>query len=124
MFKSVPVGLAALTFLSEGVMASKAEYRPTSEQAPWYKAAKGSTWNTPDWPVNYKVPNFGVDNEILTNNKNLVDAETKLKTKLTAVKKAADPPRDYFVPNFGKDRDLVINDINLDEAQKQHGHTL
>ena len=124
MFKSVPVGLAALTFLSEGVMASKAEYRPTSEQAPWYKTAKGSTWNTPDWPVNYKVPNFGVDNEILTNNKNLVDAETKLKTKLTAVKKAADPPRDYFVPNLGKDRDLVINDINLDEAQKQHGHTL
>jgi len=48
----------------------------------------------------------------------------KLKTKLTAVKKAADPPRDYFVPNLGKDRDLVINDINLDEAQKQHGHTL
>ena len=90
MFKSVPVGLAALTFLSEGVMASKAEYRPSSEQAPWYKAAKGSTWNTPDWPVNYKVPNFGVDNEILTNNKNLADAETKLKTKLTAVKKAAD----------------------------------
>ena len=124
MFKSVPVGLAALTFLSEGVMASKAEYRPTSEQAPWYKTAKGSTWNTPDWPVNYKVPNFGVDNEILANNKNLADAEKKLKTKLTAVKKAADPPRDYFVPNLGKDRDLVINDINLDEAQKQHGHTL
>ena len=64
MFKSAPVGLAALAFLSKDVMAAKSSYRPTEEQAPWYKTASSSTWNTPDWPINYKVPNFGVDKEI------------------------------------------------------------
>ena len=125
MFKSVPVGLVALTFLSEDVMASKATYRPTVEQAPWYKTASKSTWNTPDWPINYKVPNFGVDSDIKTTQKNIADSEKKLKSKFTAsFDKPKPPPRDYFVPNLGKDRDLVLNDINLEQAEKQHNHKL
>lgn len=119
MFKSIPVGLVALTFLSEDVMASKAAFRPTKEQAPWYKTASKSTWNTPDWPVNYKVPNFGVDSDIKNTQKNIQNAEEKLKTKFTAsFDKPKGPPMDYFVPNLGKDRDLVLNDINLDQAEK------
>jgi len=124
MFKSVPVGLVALTFLSQDVMASKSTYRPKAEQAPWYKTASSSTWNTPDFPMGYKVPSFGVDHEILASQADLSDAEKKLKTKLQVVKKAADPPRDYFVPNFGKDRDVIITGINIDQAQAQHSHTL
>jgi hypothetical protein len=71
------------------------------------------------------VPNFGVDSDIKTTQKNIATAETKLKQKFTAsFEKPKSHPVDYFVPNFGKDRDLVINDINLEQAQKQHGHQL
>ena len=125
MFKSIPVGLVALSFLSEEVKASKTTFRPTVEQAPWYKTAKKSTWNTPDWPVNYKVPNFGVDTELKYTQKNIANAEKSLKTKFTAsFDKPKGHPVDYTVPNFGKDRDLVINDIDLEQAEAQHGHKL
>jgi len=57
MFKSIPMGLCALTFLSEDAQAVK--MRPYPGTAPWYKTAKQSTWEKPDWNVNYFVPNFG-----------------------------------------------------------------
>ena len=43
------------------------QYRPTVEAAPWYKEqSTGDTWMDPKWPVNYAVPNFGKDHEIIS----------------------------------------------------------
>ena len=43
------------------------QYRPTAEAAPWYKEqSTGNTWLDPTWPVNYAVPNFGKDHEIIS----------------------------------------------------------
>ena len=76
-----------------------------------------STWNTPDWPVNYKVPNFGVDSEVITTQKNIAKAEKKLNKKFTSTfDKPKGHPMDYPVVNLGQDRDIVLNNINLDQA--------
>jgi hypothetical protein len=106
-------------------MASKATFRPTKEQAPWYKTSKASTWNTPDWPIGYTVPNFGVDHDVMSTQQHIASAEGALKHQFQAsFEKPKGHPVDYFVPNFGKDRDLVINDINLADAERQHSHSL
>ena len=43
------------------------QYRPTAAAAPWYKEqSTGDTWMDPKWPVNYAVPNFGKDHEIMS----------------------------------------------------------
>ena len=44
--------------------ANAIQYRPYPGTAPWYKEATESTWITPDWEVDYKVPNFGPDTDI------------------------------------------------------------
>jgi hypothetical protein len=54
----------ALSFLSQDAKAAKVTYRPSAEAAPWYKTHDGPTWQDPTWPVNYFVPNFGVDKDI------------------------------------------------------------
>jgi hypothetical protein len=106
-------------------MASKATFRPTKEQAPWYKTSKASTWNTPDWPIGYTVPNFGVDHDVMSTQQHIASAEGALNHQFQAsFEKPKGHPVDYFVPNFGKDRDLVINDINLADAERQHSHSL
>ena len=87
-------------------ISEESTYRPKAEQAPWYKTASSSTWNTPDWKINYKVPNFGVDHEILVTDKNLATAEKGLNHKLTANFKPKPHPVDYFVPNLGVDKDI------------------
>ena len=84
MFKKVPMGIAALTFLSEEVKASKASFRPYAGTAPWYKVASEATWVTPDWNVGYTVPNFGVDHDIVSTQAHIAAAETKLSHKLYA----------------------------------------
>ena len=40
------------------------EYRPPKGTVPWHKAISRPSWEKPDYPVNYSVPNFGVDNDI------------------------------------------------------------
>ena len=51
-------------------------FRPTPGSVPWGPApAEVPTWHTPDYPVNYFVPNFGVDHNILTTQENLRNAE-------------------------------------------------
>ena len=63
-------------------------------------------------PVNYKVPSFGVDQEILDSKNNLKFAEKKLNHKLnlenggktaTGVDDFDGHPMSYSVPNFGVD---------------------
>jgi hypothetical protein len=83
------------------------------------------------YPINYKVPNFGVDQDIVDSQKNLNDAEKKIgKWKVFSqaerepllsygkVKSAYhDPgikyPINYKVPSFGVDNDISDSLTNL-----------
>lgn len=65
MFKKSATGLVALTYLSGDVQAIKSRFRPIAGSVPWHKAITDTTWNTPDWPVNYFVPDFGVDTDVI-----------------------------------------------------------
>ena len=102
-------------------VSSESTYRPTSEQVPWYKTASSSTWNTPDWKMNYKVPNFGVDHEILVTNNNLANSEKNLKHVLTANFKPKPHPVDYFVPNLGIDKDIKRAQESLKTTEAKLG---
>ena len=59
-------------------------------------------------PVDYDVPNFGVDHDILATQKHIGDAEINLSHKLLfkELPKSAEYPIDYPVPNFGVDHDI------------------
>jgi len=76
------MGLVALSLLSEDVKAAKASMRPYAGTAPWYKTASTATWVDPDWDVNYVVPNFGVDTDIIATQNHIAKAEEKLGHKL------------------------------------------
>jgi hypothetical protein len=78
------MGLVALSLLSEETKAGKASFRPYTGTAPWYKEASHATWVDPDWDVNYFVPNFGVDTDILATANHIAQAEGKLGHKLYA----------------------------------------
>ena len=56
-------------------------------------------------PVDYKVPNFGMDGDMIIAQGNIKQSEEALKHKWTlptkAEIKAAKTKKDYFVPNFG-----------------------
>ena len=62
----------------------------------------------PTWPVNYVVPNFGKDHEIISTEKTIAETEKTMGSKMNAAwGKPVDPPRGYFIPNFGMDKDIV-----------------
>lgn len=64
--------------------------------------------NSADIPRDYFVPDFGVDKDILTTQKNLGNWETKFNHKLSLTGPvAADIPRNYFIPDFGVDKDII-----------------
>ena len=65
MFKS-SVGLVTLAFLSQDVMAAQSKFRPIPGTNPWHKDKAEKYFEKPDYPVDYKVPNFGVDKDIKT----------------------------------------------------------
>ena len=55
-------------FVSES---SAIKYRPTEGSVPWHVEQTGPTWRDPSWPVNYVVPNFGKDSEIIRTEKTI-----------------------------------------------------
>ena len=106
----ISISLAAF-FLGQEVQAmthkDKNHYRPfTNGRTPWYKthprhAAIGH-------PVDYKVPNFGVDADIASSLEHLKNAEAKYgKMKKISYKKQPLPYKVYTVPNFGVDPDIL-----------------
>jgi len=100
MFKKSTVGIAALTFLSGDAQATK--YRPIQGSNPWHKEASLTTVVKPEWKINYFVPNFGVDKDILTSESNQNFAEKSVGTKMNAsFKTPKGHPVDYKVANFG-----------------------
>jgi hypothetical protein len=82
MFKSTTVGIVALTMLSSEVQAMKSKYRPVPGSNPWHKEVTKTSWDKPDWNVDYFVPNFGQDNEIKTSIKNTGLAEKQVGKKM------------------------------------------
>ena len=57
------------------------------------------------YPVDYFVPNFGADRDILATAKHIDDAEVSHSHRLLFAE-AEEHPVDYAVPNFGVDRDI------------------
>ena len=90
--KSVPLGIMALSTLSEDAKASKLTFRPPQGSVPWHNAASLSSWVKPDWNVDYFVPNFGVDKDIRSTLKHTKQAEENLKHEMHATFK---PPKGH-----------------------------
>jgi len=67
MFKT-RAGMAALALFTTDAVAVKIGFRPFDGTVPWHEEAKTPEWHDPkDYPINYFVPHFGVDSDILAN---------------------------------------------------------
>jgi len=71
------------------------------------------------WKMNYPVPNFGVDQEMLDQEKNLADTEASLGHVFTPTESDAAKP--YTVPNFGVDFDIKDAKDSISAAESAHG---
>ena len=125
MFKQIPTGLIAYSVLSEEVKAISLKYRCTEPKQPWCLPTTDSTWVTPDWKVDYPVPNFGQDSDVITSLSNTAASEEAWKHELAAsFTHGKPPPRGYFVPNFGSDEDVEVSKFNAAEAEAKWNHEL
>ena len=59
-----------------------------------------------DYPVNYFIPNFGTDHNILTTFNSLKIAEKGAKKTLKASFAQSDEPKDLRIPDLGADEDV------------------
>lgn len=77
-----------------------------------------------DHPIDYFVPNFGVDEDIKASLQFTSDAETELAHPwiIPEGPAPAGPPKDYFVPNFGVDAEIKANNDNLALVEKKLKH--
>ena len=74
-------------------------------------------------PKDYKVPNFGVDRDIVDTRKHLAAAEKRLKHKWVVSTKKPEPPLDLSKlrrPDFGVDRDIAITHRHMKAAEARH----
>ena len=102
-----------VALFSASTSAVKISYRPPDGSVPWHLPI-----SVPDFeevgshPVNYFVPDFGVDSDIINATNAISQSEKVLKKNLHASFKADKPtvatPRNYFVPDFGVDHDIMI----------------
>ena len=86
------------------------EFRPyTNGDTPWYKTSPKAPAG-PDYPINYKVNDFGVDQDIMGTKASESAAETITGRELHATfeKPKRGYPIDYKVPNFGADEDVSV----------------
>jgi len=127
MFKKSTAGLVVLTYLSGEVKAIKNRFRPTEGSVPWQKSISDPTWTTPDWPVDYTVPDYGGDPDILNVARSIKGSEKQLKKVLhanfgetsSAKDNYAANPRNYFVPDFGVDSDIKNVEKFIGDAEKK-----
>ena len=82
------------------------------------------------YPINYQVPNYGVDHDIADSQANLKNAEKSLGHKLdlvaggrrsTGVDNFDNHPMNYKVNNLGMDKDIIDTQKNLKDAEKKLG---
>ena len=76
--------------------------------------------------VEYKVPDFGKDHDIVDGLKFAEDAELEQDHKwvIPTEKPKPGPPKDYFVPNFGVDQEIADSHANLAVVEGVMGHNL
>lgn len=75
-------------------------------------------------PVDYYVPNFGVDRDIMNTHDSIKHAEKRLGHELYSDWKKSDPhPQDYFVPNFGPDEDVANIKKLVANQESRLGHS-
>ena len=101
------------------------------EREPLFSAPQRNEWafetakaKGPDHPVDYFVPDFGMDKEIANTQRTIKDTEVKMNHELTFKQGPPPPehPKDYFVPDFGVDHDVKVTLQHADNAEKQYGH--
>ena len=121
MNKTSPLVIALLI---SGTEAINHGFRPTAGSVPWGPAdATRPTWDTPTHPVNYFVPNFGMDHNVLTTMNSLQIAESGSGKALKA-SFAQDKHEDMRVPDLGQDEDVKNSLAAIGEAQKESGKTI
>lgn len=125
MFKT-RTGMAALALFTTDAMAVKIGFRPIDGTVPWHEGPKLPEWVDPkDYPINYFVPHFGVDSDILANQQHTAQAEGLLSHTMKATFKKPDAPkRDYFVPHFGEEEDIITTKEHIAAAEKEAKHEL
>ena len=64
-----------------------ADYRPPEGSVPWHNAEPNKVEDP--FKMNYVVPNFGVDHDIISTQKHISDQEKRLKTRLNVDSKVA-----------------------------------
>ena len=84
------------------------------------------TDNFDNHPENYFVPNFGVDEDILTTQKHikLAEQENKYKFNPNKINPKDNHPINYAVPDFGVDTDILDSQKNLYDTEIDLGHNL
>ena len=73
-------------------------------------------------PIDYFVPNFGVDFDIKATEKHIVDSETKLKHTWTPTLKGDPHPTDYKVPKLGLDTDILDAAASIKSVESTLDH--
>lgn len=101
--------------------AVKLGYRPPAGSVPWGGAASRPEWDTPPYPVNYYIPNFGMDHNILTTMNSLKIAEKGAHKELKASFAQNDAPVDMRIPDLGADEDVKFSLAAIKETQKETG---
>jgi hypothetical protein len=100
-------------------------FRPVAGSAPWHLDVTTPEFENPGHPVNYSVPDFGVDQDIKNVSGAIAQSEKKLNKKLHADFGATDSnvatPRNYVVPDFGKDQDIIRTQGSISQSEKVLG---
>lgn len=110
---------AVILALLASTDAVQLEFRPRPGTAPWHKAISRPSFEKPDFPTGYTVPNFGVDNDIRISKKNLVKAEKEVGHKLKATFDKPGPPADLRRPDYGVDSEIKSINQSLTAAEKK-----
>ena len=79
-----------------------------------------------DHPMDYDVPDFGLDHEIRYTQNNIANTEKSMKHKLNFMNdpvppKDQDRPINYKVPDFGVDEDVKNTQYNIGNAENSLG---
>ena len=95
MYKSISLS----AFLAATVEAkhSRQQARPYAGTAPWHEENREGKWFKLDYPIDYKVPNFGVDHDIIHTKKHIADQEKRLDHKW--IPKRDPETKKFIVPN-------------------------
>jgi hypothetical protein len=110
--KSASIALASLAVASAVQVEERRDPLMT-----WSATPKKSAY-----PVDYAVPKFGEDHDIIETKKSWATQEAAHGHFWNVnAPKPDDPPRDYFVPHFGSDPEITASLKNLGDQEAKHG---